>query len=561
MFKGSVSHQPSVTSVDPGVQYRSVRRAFGLDISDGSLKAVELMRTGQSLRLQAHSRLEIGPDVVVRGEIRQPDILRESIKRLLAEAQPRPITIRHVVLSLGEAHMYIHPFEFPETLSETQVRRAVPFEAEGELPITLQDAYSDLQFHAARDRAHHVLFAAAPRKVVDLYLEVLVGAGLVPVVIEVESLALNRCLVRPRELPVLLLGIGTRASTVTNIERGMMHGTITIPLGGAMLTQALAGALGVSLEEAEARKRAEGLRGPAPVRQALERALEPLVEEVRKAMAFHQTHAGRPVQALVLAGGTALLPGIVDYFAVQVGQGVEIGDPSANCPLHYSWQYSTQQQEQFHAEQILFTNSIGLALRGAMPESVTRGLNLLPPFIKRRYTDWWKHATVAALSVIEIFFLVGAVSVLAVWAIALREEYGTLSRQVRARRDALAATQFQSAARAAAEANAEASVLAQFDNRRTNVGQILAELRAVVPPSVQLASMVVTDPIDPARPLAITMEGVAARREGFLVFEQALRARSDVATVDSPIANLNQSVDAPFRVTLTFQASRDRGRK
>lgn len=545
--------QLSPLRTDPGVQYRQVHHAFGLDISDGSLKAVEFSRRKGGYVLQAHSRVDLAVDVVERGEIRDPEALKEAIKKLLAGAMPRPITTRTVLLSLGEANVYLHPFEFPNALTEAQVRRAVPYEAEGELPITLRDTYVDIQFHRSRKKAHHVLFAAAPRDLMDAYVALLVSTGLQPVVFEIESLALSRCLVRPQDEPVLLLDIGGWSSTITTVERGMVHGAVSVPVGGSLLTEVLAKALGISPSEAERVKRTDGLAGAQPkAREALGDALLPLIEEIHKAASYHQTHTGRPVKQLVLSGGSALLEGLIPFLADRTTLTVTLGDPLAIHSIAFSSRYSEDQRAAFSQEKIMYANSIGLAIRGGMPDIVASGLNLLPPPIKQRYLHWWKHALIAALSILTAVSLLGSVTLLGVWSVQLAAERMRVAQRMSVLKKSFAGPQFQEAVKEGAETNAEITILKQFDDRRTNVSQIFAELRSVTPETVKLASLTVVNPAEREKPMTIELTGVAARREDFLAFEQLLRSRNDVKGVDSPITNLNRPVNTPFWITLTF---------
>ncbi len=539
---------------DPGVRYVPAGRAFGLDISNGSLKAVEISRDARGVVIEAHSRLTIDPDVVLPGGILKPQELAPAIRKLLAMAVPQPITLRYVIVSLGEANVYIHPFELPSTLSETQVRRAVPFEAEGELPIALQDMYADLQFHRSRTDAHHVLFAAAPRRIVDVYVRVLQEAGLTPLAIEMESLALARCLIPLEDEPVLLLDAGERSSTITAIERGMIHGAVSVPFGGATLTDVLAAELNISREEAEKLKRAEGLLGKSSrLRRALEGALAALVDDVQRAATYHQTHTGRPVQQLLLAGGTALLPGIREFFTSRVPFAVTVGDVFASGGVTFSPRYSDERRGALTREMIFYATSVGLAMRGVAPDSVTEDINFLPLAITRRYRDWWKHLVLAVLSSVSVAVLLLLLGAFGLWALTLREERVLLAARVRDFEMSLPASSFMANLRMAAEVNAEITVLKQFADRRMDVGSILAELRVLLPTTTSLTSVVVTEPVDARQGTIVQLEGIAARREDILAFMRGVKERPDVSAVDAPITNLDRALEAPFRITLILK--------
>ncbi len=538
-------------STDPGVQYWRIRHAFGLDISDGSLKAVECARTQHGVVVVAHSSLDLSAGVVERSAVRQPEVLRDAIRTLLQNAVPRSIATKDVVLSLDESVVYLHPFTFPKALTESQVRRAVPYEAEGELPITLREMYTDILFHRSREREHHVLFAAARRNVVDAYVEVLISAGLRPVVIGIESLALARALVPPQDEPVLIADLGKLSTTITTVERGMVHGAVSIPVSGTGVTASLARAAKLPIEDAESLKRTEGLATTLPTRRdALIAALAPLVAEAQKAASYHQVHTGRPVQRLVLSGGGALLPGLPEYLSEVVGIRTEPGDPIAMHALTFSPRYRPGQRKVFLADRLRFSTGIGLALRGVLPDLVTMELNVLPPRLKDRYVRWWEHALVAALSLCVALGSVGIALVFGMWVLRLVVDRGDLQDRVDSVRATVNRPDVRTLIRTAAEANAEVTVLKKFDDQRVDIGGLIRSLLAATPPAIALDLIASDAPRTPGQPLTLQLQGTAATREAYLEYERVLRNRPDVRELQAPLSNLDRPAD--FRFTLTL---------
>lgn len=548
---GESPQESSFPPNDPGVQYRPVRHAFGLDISDGSLKAVELRRRGTKDEIIAHAFLEIPPDVVEQGEIRNPAALAEAIRSLMKNATPRPFSTPNVVFSLGESNIYIHPFKFPETLSELQVRRAVPYEAEGELPIAVKDTYTDLEFHRSRDRSHHVLFAAARRSVVDEYIRVLTTAGLRPVVAELESLALTRALVLDQDGSVLIVDVGSTSSTMTTVERKTVHGAVIIPLGGVQLTLAIAAATGGSVDNAERTKRENGLEeGSADVRTAITTALTPLLREAHNAAQYHQAHTGRPVRQCILSGGTARLKGLAAFLKEQLRMDVVLGDPFGIRSIAFSSAYTEDTRSAFAGSGVLFANSVGLALRGVEPALVTSHINLLPPTVRHRYADWWMHSLFAGVSLVSVAVLLPLTLAFGVWAVDRVGEQLSTVEQARSVNEAEGRTEVRAARDAAEAANREVVLLRSFDRSRTDIGALLRSLRRGVPPGIRLTALSVSSVVN--QEPRIVLSGVASRREDIRTYETALRTVTGVSNVQSPVSNVNRPTDAPFVLTVLF---------
>jgi len=100
----------------------------------------------------------------------------------------------------------------------------------------------------------------------------------------------------------------------------------TFPGGGRDLSRALAAEFQVPLAEAEAWKERDGslVPGGGPeherARAALLRALGPLVRETRATLKAASGREHLPVARLLLAGGTARLPGLAEYLGTELGQ-------------------------------------------------------------------------------------------------------------------------------------------------------------------------------------------------------------------------------------------------
>ena len=114
-----------------------------------------------------------------------------------------------------------------------------------------------------------------------------------------------------------------------------------VPFAGSQLTAAVARGADVSLDEAESLKVACGLLGDIPegwnadqvrdVRRALAFGARPLVDEVRRSLDFYRSQpTARPIERIVLAGGTALCTGLDRYLQQALSIPVLMGDPLSN---------------------------------------------------------------------------------------------------------------------------------------------------------------------------------------------------------------------------------------
>jgi len=118
--------------------------AFGLDISDLSLKIVKLKKRGNFFTLSSYGKEEIEPGIIKRGEIKDEkklaEIIRESIKKVKGEK----LKTNYVVASLPEEKAFLQVIQMPR-LPEEDLKSAVIYEAENYIPTPLEEVYLDYQ--------------------------------------------------------------------------------------------------------------------------------------------------------------------------------------------------------------------------------------------------------------------------------------------------------------------------------------------------------------------------------------------------------------------------------
>jgi ethanolamine utilization protein EutJ len=139
------------------------------------------------------------------------------------------------------------------------------------------------------------------------------AAGLTCTGLVDEPTAANAVL-RVRDGAVVDVGGGTTGIAV--LRDGEVVYVADEPTGGTHVTLVVAGALGLSFEEAEAHK-----TDPA-AQTALLPVVRPVFEKVATIVARHV--ADHPVETIHLVGGTAAFPGIAEVVAQGTGRPVEV---------------------------------------------------------------------------------------------------------------------------------------------------------------------------------------------------------------------------------------------
>jgi type IV pilus assembly protein PilM len=319
-----------------------------LDIGSSAIAGVELKTARERVSLAKAAVEPLPPGLVHDGEIVRPDELAAEIKRLWKTAR---FSGKRVRLGVANQRVVVRTIELPALDDERERRAAVEFEAAEQIPIppdqTVVDSQPVLRFsNDAGERERHVV-VAAHRDMVEGLVATVRQAGLQPVGIDLEAFAILRALLPP---PMVIdegspdtqaqavCHVGAEVTNMIVAVDRRCHFTRLVGFGGSHLTKAVADRTGLPAEEAEAVKTACGLLGEpldgwdpetvAQVRHALALGARPLVREISRSLDYYRSQSfARPVEKLVISGGTALCTGIDRYLQQGLGIPVEIGDP------------------------------------------------------------------------------------------------------------------------------------------------------------------------------------------------------------------------------------------
>jgi type IV pilus assembly protein PilM len=342
---------------------------FGLDISDLSLKIVKLKKKGRFLGLSAFAEEKIESGLIKAGEIRDEDKVAEVIKKALKKLKNR-LNTKYVVASLPEEHAFLQVIQMPK-MPEEDLKSAVIYEAENYIPLPIEEVYLDSEIiKPVVDHLDHfdVLIAALPKKTVDSYLNCLKKAGLLPQIMEIESLAIARSLIKSEisPLPVLLTDLGATRTSFIIFSGYSLRWTSSIPVSSHQFTEVISKTLNVDLKKAENLKIKRGIKNKE-IFEAVVPALTDLTKQVKKHLDYYQSHAshehlpydGKGVTKILLSGGGANLKGLTDFLSLEFKIPVELGNPWANIlpsPLK-------EVPELSYEESLRYTTALGLALR------------------------------------------------------------------------------------------------------------------------------------------------------------------------------------------------------
>jgi type IV pilus assembly protein PilM len=352
--------------------------AFGLDISDLSLKIVKLKTKKGVLGLSSFGEAEIKPGVIKEGEIKDEEILVETIKEAIPEVKGERLKTKYVIVSLPEEKAFLQVIQMPK-MSEEDLKSAVIFEAENYIPLPIEEVYLDSQIiQPLYNHLDHfdVLIAAIPKKIVNPYVTSLKKIGLIPKALEIESQAISRALVKNEVSPnpVLLIDFGATKTSFMIFSGYSLRFTFSIPVSSQKFTEAISQTLKIDLKEAEKLKLKHGLQREVKneeakkIFEALIPSFTDLTEQIKKHLGYYQTHAahehlppnGKGISKIFICGGGANLKRLTEFLSMELKVPVELGNPWINIlpkPLK-------EVPELSYEKSLGYTTALGLALRG-----------------------------------------------------------------------------------------------------------------------------------------------------------------------------------------------------
>jgi type IV pilus assembly protein PilM len=309
--------------------FRKASEIFGLDIGSSSVKALQLQAAGSSYRLSALGIAPLPPDAIADGTIKDPPTVVEAIRTAVSKAGIRETD---AAIAICGRELIIKKVQIPQVPAK-EVHDVVQLEAEHHIPFAIDEVFLDYHTVGQHNAQIDLILVAVKKSKVLEYAAVVEEAGLVPIIVDVDSFALGNQfeLNFPEEQgeAVALIDIGASIMKTNVVRAGSTIFARDIPFGGNNYTQAIAQQLKIPFEQAEAAKlgRDVGIRWEAVV-PALEAVSRELSLEVQRTFDyFASTAESERIGKIVLAGGCAQLPGLNDYLSSNWGIPVELARP------------------------------------------------------------------------------------------------------------------------------------------------------------------------------------------------------------------------------------------
>jgi len=248
------------------------------------------------------------------------------------------------VLCLGHRELFLQNIRVPRADGD-ELQRLVHQEAAGRLPFPVAEA--EIRFLTAGDVRQgesimrEVIVFACHRPLLDAKLAVVEAAGLRPVAVDVEPLAMLRANVNQfrrdedHTSRTLFVHIGYQKTAIVIAQGDKILFVKYIETGGEQFDQAVASHLGMTQSEAASIRRRHDDRAvesqDPEISRSIAEAIRPVIDQIRQEISlcvrYHSvTFRGQPLSRLLLSGGEAS-PGLNQTIAANVNFQCDLSQP------------------------------------------------------------------------------------------------------------------------------------------------------------------------------------------------------------------------------------------
>lgn len=313
----------------------------GIDISSSAVKVLELSKTGEQFRVERYAVEPLPQNAVVEHQITEVEQVADAVERAVKRSGTK---CKHVAVAVPAAHVITKTIKMPAALSDQDRHTQIEMEADHYIPYPLDEVNLDYNVLGPSENNPEevdVLLAACRKEIVDDYLAVVQGPGLNPVVVDVETYAMENAysLIAAHmpgggmEKTVAVLDVGATTTNINAIHNNRSVYTRDHTFGGRQLTEEIQRRYGLSYEEAGLAKKQGGLPDNYQT-DVLRPFMEAMCQEIMRALQFfYSSTPFNNVDQILLAGGCAQIPGIDELVAARIGVPTIVANPFASMAL------------------------------------------------------------------------------------------------------------------------------------------------------------------------------------------------------------------------------------
>lgn len=315
------------------LQRKPSKGIVGVDISSTSVKLLELSIKNGRYWVESYALVPLPENSVLEKNIVNTEATADALTRAINLANNKSM---QAAMAVPTSTVISKIIEMDEDMTDDEREVQIRMDAEQYIPYPLDEVSLDFEVQAERPSTPNkvnVLLVASRTENVDNRVEVLQLAGLTPKVVDVESYALERAFgVFADTLPiganvVAILDIGHTMTTLCVMQDSKIIYTREQVFGGKQLTEDVQRRYGLSFAEAGRAKKENSLPDDFET-EVLNPFLDALVQQAARSLQFFfSSSQHNDIDHILLAGGSANIPGLAKLLQQKLGYRVTIANP------------------------------------------------------------------------------------------------------------------------------------------------------------------------------------------------------------------------------------------
>lgn len=315
---------------------------LGIDIGSSSIKVVQARKSKGRAVLETYGELALGPYAgleVGRATKLTVDKIVEALADVLKESNT---STTDCAVSIPMRSSMVAVIKMPG-MDKKQMPKMIPIEARKYIPVPISevtldwfvvpkpdDEDGDEEKRDDRDISE-VLVVAIHNDVLTSYSSIVQNASLNVGFFEIEMFSTIRSVLDAGDnSPVMICDIGSGATKLYIIERGIVRDSHIINRGGQDITLNISKSMGIDVAFAEKLKRNFGnnkKEQDQQITEIMDLVISPMFSDANTVLLNYQKKENKNVSKVILVGGGAMLPGIVEKAKQKLAIPVEPGDP------------------------------------------------------------------------------------------------------------------------------------------------------------------------------------------------------------------------------------------
>ncbi len=309
---------------------------LGIDISDLSLKLIQLNKLRGKIKIQAINSRELLPGIIQDGEIINSTAFIKELKELVSKPSFGDISTNNVVACLPDSKTYIKLIKIEK--NPNSINAMITNEIQKNVPLIESDMYYDWQLISRDKNFSYVLIGAAKKDIVNSYISHLNQAGLNVGSLEPEPSAVVRALL-DEENPLKnitdnknygIIDIGAKRTNIVFYANKSIITSISLPISGNEITEKISKNLEINMDQAEKAKIICGLdknKAKGIIDEILKTMVKDLILKIKNSIDFYESNYSElgSIESIILCGGGANIKNLDKEIEEGVGIQTTVG--------------------------------------------------------------------------------------------------------------------------------------------------------------------------------------------------------------------------------------------